>query len=252
VTNRESAEEFWSRPDLVAAYREAGSALAYEVDAVQAATDAARRSGPVDAVHVLGVGGGRELGEIRRVTGARMIHAWDISEPMVQTCREHVRVNGWDDVVVGRAAIDELQRPDGEAADVVVALGAVLGYATDAAAREQAMAVIAGLLRPGGALTAVVQQRHGRPDWSLYFAARSLLERTPLLHDGQGNRRSRHGDGSVLFHHYDAPELSRLAAGAGFDDVRVTSLRSWARDHGARLPRRSPNPLILHAVAATR
>jgi hypothetical protein len=171
---------------------------------------------------------------------------------MVQACREHVRAAGWDDVVVGRAAIEELQRPDGEAADVVVALGAVLGYATGAAARHRTMEVVAGLLRPGGALTAVVQQRHGRPDWALYFAVRSLLEHTPLLHDGVGNRRSRHGDGSVLFHHYDAEELSRLATGAGFDDVHVSSLRQWARERGARLPRRSPNPLILHAVAATR
>ncbi len=249
MVEHESAEEFWSRPDLVAAYQDAGTALAYEVDAVTAATDAARRCGPIDSVHVLGVGGGRELGAIRQITGARTVHAWDISEPMVQACREHVVDSGWDDVVVGQAAIDELERPGGVPADVVIALGAVLGYGTDPPARRRTLAAIAALLRPGGGFTAVVQQRNGRPDWALYFAARSLLERTPWGSDGDGNRRSRHGSGSVLFHHYRAQELVDLVEAAGFTDVRVTSLRTWARSRDAHLPWRSPNPLILTAVA---
>lgn len=246
----ESTEEFWSRPDLVAAYQEAGAALPYEVDAVTIATDAARRSGPIDSVHVLGVGGGRELGAIRQITGARSLHAWDISGPMVQACQEHVAAAGWPDVKVGQAAIEDLERPGGTPADVVVALGAVLGYGTDHAARRRTVAAIAALLRPGGGFAAVVQQRNGRPDWAVYFAVRSVLQHTPWVNDGDGNRRSRHGSGSVLFHHYGAGELAELVQEAGFVDVEVSSLRSWARRRGVRLPFRSPNPLILTATAA--
>lgn len=244
----EPSETFWSRPELVAAYQDIGGALQYEIDAVAASAEAARRTGPVDSVHVLGVGGGRELGAIRAITNARVIHAWDISEPMVQACRQHVTRSGWQDVIVNTSSIEDLERPGGESADLVVALGAVLGYSTDESQRCRSVGRISSLLRDGGAFAGVVQQRNGRPDWALYFAARSLLERTPWCNHGIGNRRSRHGSGSVLFHHYTPAELIDLFAREGFTDVQVGSLRAWARQREATVPLRSPNPLVLTAT----
>lgn len=246
----ETAEDFWSRDELVRAYRDAGEALLYEEHAIADAATRARRSGDLHDVHVLGVGGGRELGAIRTLTAASHVYAWDISQPMVDACRAHVRSQEWPDVEVGRCAVADLARPDGVAADVVIALGAVLGYGTTPEERRRSCSVLAALLRPGGALAAVVQQRHGRPDWSLYFALRAVRERTPWRGDGDGNRRSRHGDSSVLFHHFGAEELEDLLRSAGFTEVDVRSLRSWGRANGVRIPLRSPNPLIVTATVA--
>lgn len=240
-------QQFWSNDELVAAYT-VGTALDYEIDAVRSATAAARRTGEVRTVHVLGVGAGRELAAVRAETGAELVHAWDISEPMVGACRERVAAEGWSDVRVGRAAVDELAPPDGVRADVVVALGAVLGYGTRPDTRRRSLDTVAGLLRPGGTLVAVVQQRNGRLDWAIYFAVRDLWRAASGSRRSTGNRRSRHGASSVEFHHYTVNELEQLLSASGFAAVEISSLRAWARARGNPLPRRSPNPLIVLAT----
>jgi len=96
----------------------------------------------------------------------------------------------------------------------------------------------------------VVHQRNGRPDWATFFALRALAARVGLTDGRAGDRRIRHDSRTMLFHHYTPAELRRLLGAGGFDDVRVRSLRSWARASGHRIPWRSPNPLLV--VAARR
>lgn len=250
MAERESTERFWSRPELVRAYTDTGGALDYEVDAVIAAVARAAASGPLDLVHVVGVGAGRELAAIRQRTGDARIHAWDISEPMAESCREHVRHEGLTDITVHHGAIDQVPERVTEPADLVIALGAVLGYGTTPEQRRRDLRALRSSCRAGAGLAAVVQQRHGRPDWSMYFSLAELLERTPLRSRGAGNRSSRHGRAAVLFHHFSRRELAHELERADFAQIDITSLRQWGRPSGRRPPLRSPNPLI--AVASAR
>jgi ubiquinone/menaquinone biosynthesis C-methylase UbiE len=202
----------------------------------------------VDRVTVHGVGAGRELSGIRSVVHPARILAFDLSQPMVDACRRHIERHGWDDVTAERAAIDDAPVPDGSV-DLVIALGAVLGYGRTTTERAAMVADLRRQCRQGAGLAVVVQQRYGRPDWSVYFTVSSLLTALSLRSVGSGNRVSRHGDAGTVFHHYSASELTGLLRDEGFDDVRAEPLRQWARRNGQRVPLRSPNPLLVTATA---
>lgn len=249
VTDPMTPQEFWEEPELVSAYTDAGSALAYELDLVIAATARSRLTGPVDRVTVHGVGGGRELGGIRSVVQPARILAFDLSQPMVDACRRHIDHEGWDDVTAECAAIDDSPVADGSV-DLAIALGAVLGYGRTEAEQLAMVDDLRRQCRDGAALAVVVQQRYGRPDWSAYFAACSLLETLSIRSMGAGNRVSRHGPVGTVFHHFSAPELTGLLERAGFGDIRVESLRRWARRNHQKVPLRSPNPLLVLATAS--
>jgi len=240
-------EEFWSQQSQVVAFPGTAESLPYETSLIEDAAAVARRSGPVDDVHVIGVGTGRELGGTRRLLPSAHLHAWDVSGPMVEACRELVAQQGWGDVVVDQADVVELTAAAGPA-DLAILVNAVLCYVNTQERRVAAVSALHSVLRPGGALAIVVHQRNGRPDWAGYFALRALAVRFGLADGQAGDRRIRHDSRTMLFHHYTPGELRRLLAAGGFDEVHVRSLRSWARATGHRIPRRSPNPLLVVAV----
>ena len=240
-------EDFWAAGSLVDAYVAQSGALAYEVEAITRAVSRAERSGSAKAIHVIGVGSGRELPAIRAAAPHARIRASDISEPMVEACRQFVERQGIANVVVELSDAADLDRGDAdEAADVVIALGAVLGYSTTPTLQRAVLTAFGALLRPGGSVVLVVQQRYGRPDWAAWFAGRAVLATVTGGHLGTttGNRASRHESSSVVFHHYTRSELRSQLAQSGFDDVAIMSLRQWGRADRRRIPLRSPNPLI--------
>jgi len=243
-----SNEDYWRKSELVKLYTGLDDALDYELDAVQDATNRAAATGPVDNVHVIGAGVGRELADIRRLTSPARIHAWDMSAPMVEACQARIDHAGWEDVKVRQATIQGIPELVEEPADVIVGLSAVLCYEPVAAGRHRNLRALHDVCRPGAGLAVVVQQRHGRIPWGAYFALMSLLERTPLRDHGDGNRPSRYGDAAVLLHHYGRQELRDLLHNEGFDHCAIESLREWATLRSRRVPRRSPNPLVATAT----
>lgn len=242
----DESRRFWSQGSQVDAFPAGTGALAYETALLGDAAELAARTGPLRSVHVIGVGTGRELIGTRDAIPDVPIVAWDISEPMVAACRQHVADQGWGDVTVRCGDVTELTAADGPA-DVVVLLNAVLCYLVDADSRRSAAAALRSLLRPGGTVAAVVHQPNGRPDWATWFAARAALCRLGVLPGSGGDRRIVHGDASMLFHHYRPGEVVDLFSDAGLDEVRVRSLRSWARATRHRIPAASPNPLLVLA-----
>lgn len=239
-------QAFWSQASQVQAFPADVGALVYETALLTDAATVAAATGPLRSVHVVGVGTGRELRGTRDAIPGVPIHAWDIAEPMVAACRRHIEQQGLSDISVGCRDVTALTSSDGPA-DVAVLLNAVLCYLVDEPTRRAAARALRSLLRPGGTVAAVVHQRNGRPDWAAWFAARALLCRAGIAAGVPGDRRIEHGDGSMLFHHYRPAELQRLFADAGFDHVRVRSLRRWAREEGHRIPLRSPDPLLVIA-----
>lgn len=241
-------KEYWCRRELVELYKGLDGALDYELDAVRDASERAAATGTIENVHVIGAGGGRELADIRRLTSPAHVHAWDMSVPMVEACRARIEQAGWNDVTVRQAMIQEIPELIDQPADLVVGLSAVLCYEPDVAGRHRNLRSLHDMCRPGTGLAVVVQQKHGRPTWGLYFTVLSLLERTRLRDRGHGNRSSRYGDVAVLLHHYGRQELRDLLHQEGFEASRIESLREWAAPRNRQVPRRSPNPLVATAT----
>jgi SAM-dependent methyltransferase len=250
MTGTGNAAEFWNQDSQVQAFSATTAALPYELDLIGSAAAQAARTAPVEQVHVVGVGAGRELLAVRGLLPDAHVHGWDISDHMVQACAAFIEDRALEDMTVARADVVELTADDGPA-DVVVLVNAVLCYLDTAEARRRAFAALFDLVRPGGALAIVVHQRNGRPDWSAWFAARGVLGAIGLVDGGAGDRRIRHGGHQMRFHHYTPRELSGALRTAGFDDVDVESLRAWARRTGHRIPLRSPNPLMVTAIRPT-
>jgi len=221
--------------------------LLYETDLVAQAIAAAVTSGYTNQVHAVGVGAGRELPALRGLLPLATIHAWDVAEPMVQACAAFIQDQGLTNLSVGQADIADLgnHRPQ---ADLVVLLNAILCYVTSKNDHKRALSAVHSLLRPGGTIAAVVHQRNGRPDWALWFAARSLLSAMSVVDGDAGDRRISHGSSTMLFHHFTPKELAVLLSNAGFEQVRICSLRNWSRRTGHGIPLQSPNPLLITAV----
>lgn len=249
MTKDGSVEDFWNDPDLVASYSSQQDALRYEIDLIETVTSEAASSQHVRLVHVIGVGGGRELRAIRDAAPDADIRAWDISSSMVEACRNTVRTQGLERIVVEQADVGDMSEAE-PGADTVIALGAVLGYSTPSEQRESNFVKLRSLLRTHGTIAIVVQQRWGRPDWAAWLTVRSALAALGVVKGGPGDRLSRHGGEGILFHHYSRRELRRLCSAAGLENVRVESLRQWGRRQHLRVPLGSPNPLLVSARAA--
>ena len=242
----EEARRFWASPSQARAFPQAGGALRYERELIRDAAALAGETGPVESLHVVGVGTGRELDGTRREVPRGLITAWDISPTMVEECERYVADRGWNEVTVKCGDVASLSERDGPA-DVAVLLNAMLCYVTPAERRVAAVEALRDLLRPGGTVAAVVHQTSGRPDWAAYFAGRGVGTWLGLARGGYGDRMIEHGGATMLFHHYRPTELVALFRTAGFYDVRVRSLRRWARSVGAPIPLKSPNPLLVVA-----
>jgi SAM-dependent methyltransferase len=102
---------------------------------------------------------------------------------------------------------------DPGAADLVLCHG-VLGLVDDPA---DALAVIASLLRPGGALSLLVGQRHaavlGRAMAGRFSEARELLDQSPV---------------PEAEHRFTADEVRDLLADGGFDLAEMHAVRVFA------------------------
>ena len=195
-------------------------------------------------MRVVGVGTGRELVAVRGILPDASIVAFDISEPMVEACKAFVASADLGDVHVELKDMLDLAESDGPA-DLIVLVNAVLCYVSGSADRARVFRGLCSVLRAGGSVAIVVHQRNGRPDWSTWFALRSIATRLRLAEGDAGDRRITHDRRSMLFHHFTRRELRRQMSQAGFTDVSITSLRSWARSTGNRIPLDSPNPLLI-------
>lgn len=240
-------EEYWSRPSAVDSAETWGEPLPYEIDLLRRGIERAGGASTCSVVASLGVGAGRELTAIRDAVPAATIRAIDISAPMIERCRQTARRLQVDDVQFEVAAIRDAERHP--SVDVAVAFGAVLSYPIGDDDRLATLRGIRSLLRPGGAVALVVQQRNGRPDWAAWFAGRGVAHRLGAFRLAPGDRVASDGDASLAFHHYSRRELTGLLARCGFTELWVASLREWARSTGHRIPRQSPNPLLVLATA---
>ena len=165
-----------------------------------------------DAQTVLDIGGGTGGFAVRVAGLGHRVTVIDPSPDALAALDRRAHERGVADLVTG------LQGDLADAVDLVPAGSAdlvlcheVLGLVDDP---DDAVAVIGRLLRPGGALSLLVSQRHaavlGRAMAGHFAQARDLLAGTPA---GDHERR------------FTADEVRTLLAGAGFDVVEMHAVR---------------------------
>ncbi|MEZ5321865.1 MAG: class I SAM-dependent methyltransferase [Microthrixaceae bacterium] len=240
------AESFWSTETAVGSLIDRDTMTRYEARGLRDCVALAGGTSAVRRVGIVGIGAGRELPEIHAALPDAEIVGWDISEPMVDACRRRIADRSLDRCSAERGDVAELR--DGGPFDMLVAFNAALCYPQPAGRRAAAFANTAHLLRPGGVLMAVLQQRNARPDWALWFAARRAIRRIGLLRVDPDDHLSVLDGTAVPVHHYSPGELRRMAAEAGYAEVRIESIRAMGRRLGFAVPWRSPNPVVMTAI----
>ena len=164
---------------------------------------------------VLDIGGGTGGFAVRVAELGHRVTVVDPSPDALAALDRRARERGVADLVSGRQGdlADVGGMVPSGAADLVLCHG-VLGLVDDPA---DALAVIASLLRPSGALSLLVGQRHaavlGRAVAGHFAQARELLDRTPA---------------PEAEHRFTADEVGGLLADGGFDLVEMHAVRVFS------------------------
>jgi SAM-dependent methyltransferase len=197
-------------------------------DAVREVLDGA--SGPASVVDI---GGGTGGFAVRVAELGHRVVVVDPSPDALAILARRADENGVADLVTGRQGdLDDL--PDllagSEAGavdggvDVVLCHG-VLEILADPAA---ALAALSGVLRPGGTLSLLVNQRHAavvaRAMAGHFAQARSLLDVSPGASDRAPDRATVPGD-TVTSHRFTADEIAAMLDEAGFDTRSMHAVR---------------------------
>ncbi len=175
---------------------------------------------PASVVDIGGGTGGFAVGVAE--LGHRVVVV-DPSPDALATLSRRADESGVADLVTGRQGdLDDLDDLLEEPADVVLCHG-VLEIVDDPAA---ALAVLAGVLRPGGTLSLLVSQRHAgvvaRAMAGHFAAARSLLDATGT--GGTGGEAGEPGSGAP-HHRFTADELAAMLDRAGLDTRSMHAVR---------------------------
>jgi ubiquinone/menaquinone biosynthesis C-methylase UbiE len=161
---------------------------------------------------VLDIGGGTGGFAVRVAELGHRVTVIDPSPDALAALDRRARERGVEALVSGRQGdlADVSGMVAADSADLVLCHG-VLGLVDDA---DAALAVIAGLLRPGGALSLLVSQRHaavlGRAMAGHFAQALELLDATP---SSDTERR------------FTADEVRRLLDDGGFEVVAMHAVR---------------------------
>jgi SAM-dependent methyltransferase len=164
---------------------------------------------------VLDIGGGTGGVAVRVAELGHRVTVIDPSPDALAALDRRARERGVAELVSGRQGdlAGAADMVDPGAADLVLCHG-VLGLVDDPA---DALAVIASLLRPGGALSLLVGQRHaavlGRAMAGRFSEARELLDQSPV---------------PEAEHRFTADEVRDLLADGGFDLAEMHAVRVFA------------------------
>ena len=167
---------------------------------------------------VVDIGGGTGGFAVRVAELGHRVVVVDPSPDALATLSRRADESGVADLVTGRQGdLDDLPGllADGAPADVVLCHG-VLEILADPAA---ALAALAGVLRPGGTLSLLVNQRHAavvaRAMAGHFTAARALLETGSP--DGAGT--------GAANHRFSADEITAVLDATGFDTEAMHGVR---------------------------
>jgi S-adenosylmethionine-dependent methyltransferase len=164
---------------------------------------------------VVDVGGGTGGFAVRVAELGHRVVVVDPSPDALATLARRADESGVADLVTGHQGdLDDLpDLPDLPEADVVLCHG-VLEIVEDPAA---ALATLAGVLRPGGTLSLLVNQRHAavvtRAMAGHFTQAKAMLD--PSAHEGGGGPHRR----------FTADEITAVLDGTGFDTVATHAVR---------------------------
>lgn len=165
---------------------------------------------PAASVLDVGCGSGQTSLDAARRAGEGTVLGVDLSAPMLELARRLAAREGLDNVTFEQADAQIHPFPDNHF-DVAISRNGAMFFG-DAPA---AFANIARALRPGGRLVLLAWQPLARNEWlSSFRAAVAVGRELPVPQE----------DGPSPFSLSDPDRVRRLLTGAGFDDVRQTSL----------------------------
>ncbi|WP_400078014.1 class I SAM-dependent methyltransferase [Winogradskyella sp. R77965] len=236
-------KEFWEKKEVINTQNISKTPYNYEKYLFKEATSRLNKVRNFEAANIYGCGTGRDIKVIEEHFKPKLIVASDISENMIEGCKENLK--GWNiksNVQLHVADASKL-KVDSDKFDLVTLLNSMLTYVPKRKNRLRIFQNSYDSLIERGVVIGVVHNQIGRPMKTYYFRLRKLF--SFLLKDKVGNKSTGFKGYKLPGYYYDKKWLKKDLAHAGFKNISIMSLEEFFQNTGRAYDKsKSYNQLI--------
>ena len=182
-------------------------------------------TGVIKTIKIFGCGTGREVEQIASFYKPSQIIASDISENMIEKCKENLKEWKIDSIteaiVINAKDYNKVENKF----DLVTILNSMLTYVSEKKDRVEIFKNSYQVAKPSGVLIGTVHNQEGSLLKTVYFKVRNLL--SFYYGDKVGNRVTGYNGFEVQGYYYNKKELIKDIQSAGFKSVEVYSLEEY-------------------------
>lgn len=178
----------------------------------------------VENIKVFGCGTGRELPEINNTFKPNYIKATDISNNMIDGCKQNIKDWSINDIVETEVVAAEKFKTN-KFFNVVTIMTSMLTYVPNKSDRKIIFNIAYSILEDKGVVIGVVHNQVGRLNKTIYFRLRNLF--SLFIKERPGERKSGFEGYKVPAYYFTKKELINELADANFNNIDVFSLEDY-------------------------
>ncbi|MBY0486726.1 MAG: class I SAM-dependent methyltransferase [Flavobacteriaceae bacterium] len=218
-------KEFWEIGNVIEVQDRTKAATNFELFMFEKAKELYASTGTINTIKIFGCGTGREVEQIANFYKPSHIIASDISENMIEKCKENLKDWNIDSsteaIVIDAKDYNKVENKF----DLVTILNSMLTYVSEKSARVQIFKNAYQIAKPNGVLIGTVHNQEGSFLKTSYFKVRNLL--SFYYGDKVGNRVTGYNGFKVQGYYYDKKVLLQDIQSAGFKSIEIYSLEEY-------------------------
>lgn len=218
-------KEFWEIENVIEVQDKNKAATNFELFMFEKAKELFASTGVIKTIKIFGCGTGREVEQIASFYKPSQIIASDISENMIEKCKENLKEWKIDSIteaiVINAKDYNKVENKF----DLVTILNSMLTYVSEKKDRVEIFKNSYQVAKPSGVLIGTVHNQEGSLLKTVYFKVRNLL--SFYYGDKVGNRVTGYNGFEVQGYYYNKKELIKDIQSAGFKSVEVYSLEEY-------------------------
>lgn len=223
---------FWEKKEVISTQDKIKVASNYEKFLFNQAIERLKNVRPTEAVNVYGCGTGRDVKIVEEYFNPKLIVASDISENMIEGCKENLK--DWDIKAEVKLYVADAATllVDKDRFDVVTLLNSMLTYVPVRESRLDIFKNAYDSLIDEGVVVGVVHHQIGKPMKTLYFKMRNMF--SFILKEKVGNKSTGFKGYKLPGYYYDTTWLKKDLSHSGFSNILIYSLEEFFQKTGKK------------------
>lgn len=218
-------KEFWEIGNVIEVQDKNKAATNFELFMFEKAKELYASTGSISTIKIFGCGTGREVEQIADFYKPSQIIASDISENMIQKCKENLKESNIDTITEAIVIDAKDYNKVENKFDLVTILNSMLTYVSVKKDRVEIFKNAYQVAKPNGVLIGTVHNQEGSFLKTSYFKIRNLL--SFYYGDKVGNRVTGYNGFEVQGYYYNKKELLKDIQSSGFKSVEIYSLEEY-------------------------